>query len=370
MPENETFWNPYRLVPIRDQIHREAPQRHQRFVGKCGTIKCTLLNLTPLFIGRQSFGQMHPPFEREGQYAIPGSSLKGMLRTLVEIVGGGCFAVQDRSTRVPAQFRACDKVDHLCIACRMFGAMERGSGARVHLGKVCLGDAIIDDNQSCSFRKMKLYMANKGVEHTPFYESPHTDQCDGRSRKLYFHQPSRIEDNPKLPTAIERNAWPITALDVGHSFTFDVQFTNLTNEEFAILLYVLNLEDEVSVTIGDEKLELKGPMRHKIGNGKPFGLGSVEITVNSVKLQPDPAKRFTSLTRNAESESIEGDTLAQFIDEQTQTIKNDTSPTMVGLRKMMVWDPNDPRIFKYPDYDWFQTDRNRNPQEKRRLKKL
>ena len=50
-------------------------------------------------------------------------------------------------------------------------------------------------------------------------------------------------------------------------FTFSIKFKNLTTEELNVLIYALELEED---------------MRHHFGYGKPYGLGSVKIMVDTI----------------------------------------------------------------------------------------
>ena len=79
MPEDEKFWNPYRLIRIRPEMKRKKPVTDEKFIGISGFIHCTLENLTPLFIGgNRNYKQQF--LTSQGKSIIPGSSLKGMLR--------------------------------------------------------------------------------------------------------------------------------------------------------------------------------------------------------------------------------------------------------------------------------------------------
>lgn len=360
MPQGEEFWNPYRLIPAREKVERSAPWTDERFRGQSGIIACTIENLTPLFIGAQASGAHHPPILRENRHrVIPGSSLKGMLRSLTEIVGGGCFVVSNDRHKakvpvspVPEQMKACSKVNQLCIACRMFGAMERGSKARVHKGKVSIGDAVIRED-NVRVKLLQVLLANNGVRHEPFYRSPITGKLDGQSRKIYFHQPRRSESTPAIPHNIRDRAWNIEALLPGHHFTFDIQFNNLSDQELSLLLYILALEDQVEVCFGDDNIRLSGPMRHKIGNAKPLGLGSCHIQMNRLTFFAPPAERFTSM-KGITDRVLENNALKNEIQQRIHKYISDQSPTMQALRKMMVWDEKDPRDFRYPDYHWFK----------------
>jgi len=360
MPENETFWNPYRLIPVRPEIKQKKPVTDERFTGKSGFIHCSLENLTPLFIGgNRSFKQKF--LTRQGKNIIPGSSLKGMLRSLAEIVGGGCFIInrdKNNEPRYDRKYNACNRANSLCITCRMFGMMERGQNAQVHRGKISFSDAVME-NEKAETKSFDVYLSNNGTRHEPFYRSPDSGELDGKARKLYFHQPARKDSVPPIPANIRerQKITRIQALLPGHTFTFTLQFSNLEQEELELLIYCLALEPHVEVTIPSGELTLKGPLRHKIGYAKPLGLGSCRISITTLSYLHDPGQRFASLHQKGET-LLKDASLENEISRLTQNIANDRSDTMQHLRKMMVWDEADPRVFRYPDYNWFRDDRN------------
>lgn len=101
---------PYNFVPLPQQVvPAEGPPDHDRYQGNSGWIECEIETLTPLYvrgllasndfkeIGIKSFHELTPEqknkraefFSIGNNVAIPGSSLRGMLRTLVEIAGFG-----------------------------------------------------------------------------------------------------------------------------------------------------------------------------------------------------------------------------------------------------------------------------------------
>lgn len=354
MPQDEEFWNPYRMIPVREQIVRKSPLTDEKFKGKSGVISCSLENLTPLFVGKSRYNSQQF-LTRNGKCVIPGSSLKGMLRSLAETVGGGCF-VTDPKGQYGKEYKACSKVQTLCIACRMFGMMERGKGAKVHKGNVSISDALLQEEKP-ETKLFEILLANCGTRHEPFYRTPDTGKIDGKSRKLYFHQPKRTDTVPSIPENLKSRAERIAALLPGHHFGFKVHFSNLSKEELELLIYVLALEEDVGVEIGKEKLILHGPLRHKIGYAKPLGMGSCHININRLIYYAPASVRFASL-KDTEDTVYEGGSLKEESIKLTRNIISDTSLTMKQFRKMMVWDENDQREFRYPDYNWFQNTAN------------
>ncbi|MGH2506492.1 MAG: RAMP superfamily CRISPR-associated protein, partial [Ktedonobacteraceae bacterium] len=161
--------NPYDFVPLtitQHPLERRKPvwhamlthQRGQKLYS--GHLDVYIKTETPFFIMDTSkpMKEQDPRDlkthmrDRDGYYIIPGSSIKGMLRTIVEALCRGCVPVYRMPkdyTRdpLPRDFAACTSNTELCIACRLFGMMGRGGreqqGIDVFLGKINIGDASV-----------------------------------------------------------------------------------------------------------------------------------------------------------------------------------------------------------------------------------
>ena len=115
------FLNPYNFVrPLEDPatrlagkapeltlLGRCAPPPHDRYVGLTGRITCLLEAKTPLFISdahgiwqEEVNGKSHRHYrffqDPDGTPAIPGTSLRGMLRSVFEAATNSCFGVFQR----------------------------------------------------------------------------------------------------------------------------------------------------------------------------------------------------------------------------------------------------------------------------------
>lgn len=355
MPKEELFWNPYRLIPVEKVHDKKPPLSDEVFKGKSGTFKCTLKNLTPLFIGKNRNNEKNF-LTKNGNPVIPGTSLKGMFRSLAEIVGKGCFCVDNED--VPEEYARCKHINQLCAPCRIFGMMEKGKNAKVHKGNVSIGDG--DLLMGGGTAELQVLLANCGARHEPFYRSQNTGELDWKSRKLYFHQPRRKNDVLLLSDYLRKRALPIKALLPGHVFTFDIQFSNLSQEELDLLIYVIALEDNVEIELAASEIDtLRGPLRHKIGHGKPLGLGSCEISINEITFVDTSSNRFKSLAIK-ENQALKNEELKKEIEQRTKKYREDQSLTMRQFRKMMIWDENDPRDFRYPEYEWFKKNSQRD----------
>ena len=95
-------------------------------------------------------------------------------------------------------------------------------------------------------------------------------------------------------------------------------------------------------------------MRHRIGMGKPLGMGSCRICVEEIRFLPSAQDRFHSLGVSVWSDVVAGPALDEWLMEWTRRFREDRNLTMEHLRRMMVWDENDQRTFRYPEYTWFK----------------
>ncbi len=81
---------PYNFVSLNEKvISVDKPKAFNQYTGRTGYIDIEIEAKTPIFIKRE---QNDPEFYKQGgKYRIPGSSLRGMIRTLVEIASWSQF---------------------------------------------------------------------------------------------------------------------------------------------------------------------------------------------------------------------------------------------------------------------------------------
>ena len=334
--------NPYDFVRL-DWSHppvRRAFVRHDRLTGWSGQITCRLIAETPLFLPDTSGERSPQRFLRTGrarQAIIPGSSLKGLLRSLVETLGPGCWWLFDGTyekqtvsytEKLPPEFRQCSDLDRLCIACRLFGLVQ-GHAASL-LGRVGADDARCTDE----VRHQAVYtppLDTPKPRHRAWYLNP-----DGRlaGRKFYFHQSgiATLHGEHRTRAGAMLNAY-IEPVGIGSVFTFDVPFTSLDETELALLTYALALEDG---------------MRHKIGYAKPAGFGSVRITIERLKRFQWPDRYLNGATEVLEDQAL-ATHLAAARKQATETI---APTTLMDLRRVWAWPPRGE--YAYPSQQWFR----------------
>jgi CRISPR/Cas system CSM-associated protein Csm3 (group 7 of RAMP superfamily) len=355
MPQNEEYWNPYRWVSVREEpVERGTPSYHHQFYGLCGRIECELEALTPLFIGNGR-GQFVTS-KRDGRQVIPGTSLKGAIRSLAELVGNAAVPSPSHQSDPNHDARHASSGDgtswQLDVAARTFGYL---AGKHSFTGHIRFSDAQLAEGQPVP-KPLKQYQVVVGQpkpDHRAFYP-------DKARRKFYHHHPGATS---LRETSMTQSA-KVQPVPPGTRFQFRVDFGNLADEELALLLYCLFLEEDVAVTLSKEALgpnaagpvALKGPLRHKIGGCKPHGGGSAWIRPQRLTLNGDPATRYRGQDARM---TFEGTALHQELTRRTANLRARTDVTMQALRSMLLYCPDDPRgrEIRYPDRDWFDQEK-------------
>lgn len=340
--------NPYDFVPVdfKRSIERRGPAGHDRFSGLSGEIFCSMVAETPVFLKGRDAGSISQFLMNSNKdYVVPASSLKGLMRSLVETVGHGCFGGMfdglyekksvNHNKYLPSSFKNCTKLTHLCIGCRLFGWL---TDSAVYTGKVLFTDATCP-NEGAVVHKPVYTVDLMGPK--PRHEAFYINGNYIAGRKFYFHFPQGIATKNEKS---DYNAH-IKPLDIGSAFNFKVQFTNLDEDELPFLLYVLTLDEN---------------MRHKIGYAKPSGFGSVKIKIESLTLNQTINRYLKGKDQEASySADKNAEGLKKYVFDITKKIKEDKSTTMEKLREIWNWDPKCETSYRYPDYHWFQNTANR-----------
>jgi hypothetical protein len=124
---------------------------------------------------------------------------------------------------------------------------------------------------------------------------------------------------------------------------FRLDFTNLEADEFAVLMLSLVLEEQ---------------MRHKIGYGKPLGLGTISLSPTRLTLI-DYATRYRQAGAGQGKTELQGEDLWNVLYEHFDTFSQENrlqTLAMEDLRRIWRWPP-DPNVdYYYPSKrDWFDT---------------
>ncbi len=357
--------NPYDFARIdwNKAPDRHKPIWHHQLVKQgtqqlfSGFIDVDVFAETPLFVSDPRSVPSDPkkPAQsiqnRSGEYILPGSSLKGLLRSVVETLGNGCFTLFDGQYdrgkvnyrwNVPEPFQHCSTTERLCIACRTFGMLkDRGSG--VFLGKVNIGDASSYADKIYHYNPIHTaVLVEPKPRHEAFYLEADKKHIAGR--KFYFHHDREAgvltARGPVLFGGRPANRF-IQPLDYDTQFHFRIDFTALEADEFAALMLAIILEED---------------MRHKIGYGKPLGLGSISMVPTGLTLI-DYAARYTQSSSNRGKKVYQGDEMWNLLYKHVDDFSTKlVQPAMDDLHRIWHWPAEANVDYYYPSKrDWFDT---------------
>ncbi|KHE92478.1 MAG: RAMP superfamily protein [Candidatus Scalindua brodae] len=389
--------NPYDFVPIAEVKRGHILTTHGQFNNNLlsGYIQCALTVISPLCI-KSLF--VNPG---EQDIYLPGSSLKGMIRTVMETLYGGCgFNIEKdyyyKKTIKPngkrkehvvkyfvnnckypdgkyedSKYISCDKhidaiykllereekvkariMDYsLCPVCSLFGittepglsfagrlSFEDTETQKVHLEKYC-----IPQPDTPRVYRRSFYFKNPGVLPSPGIKKgePTIKTFEGgeyNGRKFYLHS-----KNGKVYTAEKQNDSdrdPVTvfAAPINTSFAFKLHFKNLSEYELGSLLFALD--------------NSKNRVYNKLGYGKPVGMGSAKITVNTVKtLGALMYKRFECAVKHDDYNFLQ--CLENYI-ESSKILETTQYKKLVNIWGMQG------KELSYPDIKFFGNENNAN----------
>lgn len=187
----------------------------------------------------------NPAPDGPGDPVIPGSSLKGVFRSLVEMLTEACICkTSDRNQQNECRYEVRRHSGELCPACKIFGAMGYQGQAR--------------------FVDAEMVEGRTAVHFLPPQYPPRIDR-DNPRRRYYPHA---------LVDLGTDQTWPLEVVATGARFALKGQFTNLSEAELGVLLIVLG--------------QGKWALCPKVGAGKSCGMGSVRIenlSIETLKVQ-------------------------------------------------------------------------------------
>lgn len=327
------FINPYSFYSLPATVPRrpvETSPGWARLGAECcsGYLQVEIITLTRLFIPSRRQQDMdldftndkepkreHPVFKKflyDGinRKMIPGTSVKGPVRSVIEALSDSCMGLYagkykrdrgdkerrlDYGGKAPAdtlpgrcRLRAADggsvtePDDGLCISCRLFG-IAAGGGAESEAGeytalqgRVTFEDFLLVEGKVSATSITLPELSDPKLWHRPFY----LDAAGNiQGRKFYWHHdPANLhtKEKSKGNRTIEESIPPKAC------FTGRVRFSNLTAQELGLLLWGLELDD--LPPFDEQGNRTPNILAHKLGMGKPLGLGSVKMRVEQMAL--------------------------------------------------------------------------------------
>jgi CRISPR/Cas system CSM-associated protein Csm3 (group 7 of RAMP superfamily) len=258
---------PFVLVEIpKEEPDRRPVTTHEKFAGLTGRLELSFTVISEyLFVGSGAYefdpnhGNRRPDvwytfYCRNGQICVPGTSLKGAIRAIVEAISNSCVSQRHRRENVrsshhqPCRFR--DERSPLCPACRLFGTT--GYRGRVHF------------TDFLPQGEIKPEIVKIGELWEP-------KRYDPARRRFY----ERKSFQPLENHAPQQGFRFVEAVRKGAEFRGALLFENLSEAELGLLLHALGWQ-----------LEGERPQfAPKLGGAKPRCFGSVEFRPVRLRLR-------------------------------------------------------------------------------------
>ena len=259
---------PFDFVVLPRRVNKKHPTGHDQYHEKhiTGQIHGTIEALSPIHIGSgvidlgEDVELIKTAVRTNENVVIPGSSLKGAIRSAVEAISESCVCKVSRNTRyaLPRDFMECRQRGRLCVACRMFGAMGFQSN-------ITIQDALQIDGHIVTKFVPELYRPRpqRGSRHVP-------------GRKFYMHG------------EIASGETPVEACEIGSRFRFVVQVDNLTQAEWGLFFTALGHHPD-------------SPFKLKIGGIKPACFGSIDFQIENIHVEEQNRERYLDWNIQPES---------------------------------------------------------------------
>lgn len=262
---------PFFWIPLEGESApvTETPPFHDRFDGLSGQMALAIqVQSEYLYVGSGAFdffplqGQEQACYtfaSRNGQLIIPGTGIKGAVRSVVEALSNSCVSQTARKDRLQSKnHTGCrgikqgqERRTRLCPACRLFGT----TGYR---GRVHFADALpLGDVQTTHIKIADLWPPRQ-IKGRKFYQTKAFQQLDMRPEKSHRF----LEVVPR-----------------GAQFETTLFLENLSPAEMGVLLRALGLGPHSQK---EDSVVYAFPI--KLGGAKPRCLGSVQFRPTSVFL--------------------------------------------------------------------------------------
>lgn len=277
-PRQQLSDKPFAMVDIKSGAATSESPGHDRYVKGyySGKITGTIEAITPIQVASglyelgeaisatdaKKFPLIREMVKSKGALCIPGSSIKGCVRSVVEAVTRSCLPV--KNARVDQMFAPCrverrEPKQQLCLACSMFGAMGFSS-------KIRIADAPLLEGQS-QVVQMPALFGPRGRGKA--YDRPNL------TRKFYFNHKKVSVGH--IPSEVCTN---------GSKFGLTIFFSNLSEKELGLLFLCLAQRDNFHL---------------KLGGGKPVGYGSSKFNIEELTIFTDADSRYLSWDSSSKS---------------------------------------------------------------------
>ena len=298
------------------------------------TVKVYRSNINRMY-GDTHYG--YPEYERmKKRGCIPVWYLEKGQDVIFSLAAMGRISFQKTLNQHINQKQPCQSREKMCKACRLFGMAQKDAAVG---GRIRFTDAIMQNLEKMGEKMVPLAeLGTPRPSYMPFYSTMKATYDDRkrlvvpgyddrgvtiRGRKYYWHSKDFKEINQNAPSIgpdAKRNA-SMQLAGIGSKFTFDVYFDRITLQELRELVWSLNFWEN----------KADGKMCHKIGHGKPIGLGSVKIVVDQIVCRSFSEKNGYEIKENK-------NLIDYSSEEPIKDDSNDRCRTIAALKKICNFD--------------------------------
>lgn len=297
---------PYEFVPLpQGRPATEPPAGHHRYRegNLTGTLIATIIARSPVHVAsglleprpsNRQYPMVKAHFRTGGKPAIPGTSLKGCIRSIAEAITRSSVQIT-RARELPRDYQPSRRIDQLDVAQRIFGALG-------YQGMVRFGDAVLESGDTTIVPSVQLFRPRSESVDTYF------DGREPRGRKFYMHG------------KLAQGNLPLEACLIDSRFGLRMDFENIIPGELGLVLIALGLGETRFLP--------------KLGGAKPACLGTIEVIDASLNAL-DTREAYSQFDAVPETLEIQG-----VLDAAKPLVLN----TQLGrLADVLRWPPKDDR---------------------------
>lgn len=267
-----------------------------------GEIRLTLTAKTPLMISggiqtrEDAVSVALFTTDAHGRFRIPGSSLRGLIRQNMQILGLGLFRVGDGdeipgkpvaggkrpADGLPASYRIPEDQDFLDYPRSIMGFIGRRRKVQTRFGKIkyvsdCYRSRVsIGDLHPVGVpRELRTVLLQQKL---PRQDNEKFIVCENGQFRLRGTRQYPLREVSGSQTVLATQGF--RPLDAGTQFTGSIRYRNLHPDELGLLLWCLQLD---------------AGCRHTLGMGKSAGYGQIALKIDEL-LEFDPDLLYSSLT--------------------------------------------------------------------------
>ncbi|MBE6051096.1 MAG: hypothetical protein E7214_10710 [Clostridium sp.] len=232
---------PYKFIPfIKTQPYKV---KNDKLSGRID-LELKVLNAIHLSKGIYELNEKNVLYKQffriDNKYTIPGTSIKGMVRNIAEIVSHSCISFQKKEFKLLPQYKRTSCKNEYCIICDLFGAMGKRS-------KIKISDFLYEDGSG------KSTILGMPTLRTPKINNSYMENEKLKGYKLYNHG---------IKSILKKGSENCQCFLEESIFKGYVLYEDLDLQELELLCYSLGLSNSFN---------------HKIGYGKPSYYGSIQI---------------------------------------------------------------------------------------------